>query len=176
MKRDAPAVRLRLLVAFICLAVGVPVIIHVLGKRSGGSLALEKERVLIRSLRTPSQTWPAQQQGLDTSAIPVLAKALETRPGIVDKAYTWAWSNAPVAVRSNLPHPLDSAAADQIRLRASALLAGPKVGESVPPSTLVKELRDPYWGIRMNALACLNNDSVAKVLQKEAGHGSHWGV
>jgi RNA polymerase sigma factor (sigma-70 family) len=50
-----------------------------------------------------------------------------------------------------------AAAAGQMRLSASALLADPIVGRSVPPAMLVRELRDPFWGIRVNALACLNN-------------------
>src|SRR5881394_3317750 len=161
---DSKAMRLRVLVGLSCLAIIVLVMALLFGERSGGSLAVKKERVLMRSLRTPFslETWSAQHQNLDTNAIPVLAKALATRPGVVDKAYTWAWSNATVAIRSNLPQPLDSAAVDQIRLRASALLADPKIGDFVPPSTLVKELRDPSWGIRMNALACLNNAVLPK--------------
>ena len=119
----------------------------------------------MRSLRKPfaPATWQAQRQNLDTNSIPLLSHALQTRPGAVDKAYAWAWSNAPSVIRTNLSQPLDSNVAHQIRIKASALLADPKIGGSVPPSTIVKELRDPFWGIRMNALACLNNAVLSKV-------------
>ena len=164
MKRAHQAIKMRVLAAVSCLA-GIALVVWLLfGVLSGGSFEGSQERALKRNLRTPftPATHLEVQQILDTNAIPVLTKALETRPGIVDKAYGWAWSNAPVATRSNLPRPLDSAAADQIRLRASVLLGDPKVGNFVAPSTLVKELRDPYWGIRMNALACLNNTMLPK--------------
>jgi hypothetical protein len=156
--------KMRVLVAFSSLAAIILVLLLLFGVRSGGSLNENQERALKRSLRAPLTPATHLELGhnLDTNAIPVLTKALETRPGLVDKAYGWAWSNAPAATRSNLPRPLDSAAADQIRLRASALLGDPKVGNFVAPSTLVKELRDPSWGIRMNALACLNNAALPK--------------
>jgi hypothetical protein len=155
------AMRMRVLglIASCFLGALVIVVLATFGKSSAGSITAERERALMQALKTPwnPATRMAQQEDLDTNTIPLLARALQTRPGTVDKIYALAWSNAPLAIRSNLPAPLDSAAAEQVRLRASALLAGPKIRGSVQGSTLIKELQDPFWGVRMNALACLNN-------------------
>jgi hypothetical protein len=161
MKKDKG---LRILVSSGCLGVVFLGLALLLAKRYGGSPTVEKERRLTRILKTPFNpaTWPAQSKILDSNSIPVLTKALEEKRGIADKAYTLAWSKVPLMLRSNLPQPIDATAAEGIRIRASALLADRKVGEFVPPSTLVKELRDSSSGVRMNALACLNNAVLPK--------------
>jgi hypothetical protein len=61
-RRESGAMKLRVQVAFSCLAVIVLVLVLLFGERSGGSLDLKQERVLIKE--TPDQV------------IPVLAKAL----------------------------------------------------------------------------------------------------
>ena len=155
-------------------AIGL-VLLLVFYLRSADSLARSNERALIRNLRKhfSPEILRTEMKLLDSNAIPALSKALETKPGKIDKAYAWIWSRTPGQVRSNFPPPLDSATADQIRLNASVLLGNFKVGEFVPPSTLVKELRDPNWGVRMNALACLGREVLPKLgpdrLREEKG-------
>jgi hypothetical protein len=161
--------RLRVLVALSCLIAMVLVLVLIISKSSWHPSAANDYRDLMRNLRAPlkPEIWEAQEQSFDTNSIPLLAKALETRPGKVDQVYARAWSNAPAAIRSRLPHPLDSAAAKYIRENASALLAAQKIAGSVPPSTLTKQLQDPSWVIRMSGMACL----YAGVLPKSGPSG-----
>jgi HEAT repeat protein len=126
----------------------------------------EHDRLLMRGLATPLRTDTdfAEWLRLGTAAVPVLTKALETKPTTIDKVYAPAWSNAPPAVRSKLPPPLDATTADTIRVRASALLSRPEIGKHVPIDTVVKELRNPSWGVRMNAIVRLD-----RVVLKSSG-------
>jgi hypothetical protein len=116
-----------------------------------------QERNFIRSLAAPLRPEAdfAKWQRLGTDAVPVLSRALERPRGPLDEGYAWVWSNVPPPIRSNLAPPLNT---DAIRSRASALLALSSNGKQIAPAMLVQELQDPYWCVRVNGLACLNND------------------
>jgi hypothetical protein len=123
----------------------------------------QQQRLLIRSLAAPSQSTSdfneiKKWEGLGaTNAAAVLTRALETKPGTYDKAYSWFWARTSAAIQSKLPRPLDAATADAIRNRAlNHLIFLPKAAARVSPSTWARALRDPFWGIRMNTLACLS--------------------
>ena len=120
----------------------------------------EQARALEISLTKPlnSQSDFSKWKQAGPGGIPVLSAALAP-PNSLDRAYAWAWSNLPPSAQSNLASPLD---ADQVRLRASAVLAQRGIGEFVPPSTIASMLKDPDWGVRMNALAILNNRVLSK--------------
>jgi hypothetical protein len=143
----------RILVATAC-AVSVVFGIVILRKAWHGRVYLAPQHPSIKGLANGLMPQDfAEWQKVGTGAVPVLVQALEMRPGPLDKAYSNTWSKLPVQVQSVLPVPSDDA---QLRAAAAALLADTTIGAHIPLPVLSRALQDQFWGVRMNALACLD--------------------
>lgn len=92
-------------------------------------------------------------RALGPQAVPILLKALEMQPGPATKPYARLWPKLPASLQKMLPRPVNY---QQIHVLAWSKLATQKTKVSIPAKLVARALKEQNWGVRMNALACLN--------------------